>query len=120
MNETETDSLGFNRRDFLKGGSAATLMTMLGGMELLGTSNASAAAETKYDGPKQKVAVIGLGAWGREIINTLGPLPMVEIAAICDSYPAFLKRSATAAPGAKQVADYKALLDDKDIKAVIV
>jgi hypothetical protein len=31
----ENDLLGFNRRDFLKGSSAATLMSMLGGVELL-------------------------------------------------------------------------------------
>jgi hypothetical protein len=34
MNEKEHDALGYNRRDFLKGGSVATLMTMLGGVEL--------------------------------------------------------------------------------------
>ena len=36
MNENETNALDFNRRDFLRSGSVATLMTMLGGVELLG------------------------------------------------------------------------------------
>src|SRR5262249_15697026 len=35
MDENENDPLGLNRRDFLRGGSFATLMTMLGGVPLL-------------------------------------------------------------------------------------
>jgi predicted dehydrogenase len=120
MNENENEALGYNRRDFLKGGSVATLMTMLGGVELFAQTNAEPAGATKAPVVKIKVAVIGLGAWGREIINTLGRVPEADIAAICDTYQASLKRTATAAPGAAQTADYKTILDDKDIKAVIV
>ena len=126
MNENESDALGYNRRDFLKGGSVATLMTMLGGVELFAQTNAAPAGETKAPTIKIKVAVIGLGAWGREIINTLARMPQAEIpidaeiAAICDTYPAFLKRAANAAPGAAQTADYKTILDNKDIKAVVI
>jgi predicted dehydrogenase len=121
MNENESEALGYNRRDFLRGGSVATLMTMLGGVELFAQTNAAPAGETK-SAPvvKMKVAVIGLGAWGREIINTLARVPQADVAAICDTYPASLKRTASAAPGAVQTADYKTILDDKDIKAVIV
>jgi predicted dehydrogenase len=120
MNENESDALGHNRRDFLKGGSAATLMTMLGGVELFAQTNAAPAGETKAPAVKIKVAVIGLGAWGREIINTLARVPQADIAAICDTYPASLKRAANAAPGAAQTADYKTILDNKDIKAVVI
>ena len=59
-------------------------------------------------------------AFDREIINTLGRVPQADIAAICDTYPASLKRTASAAPGAAQTADYKTILDDKDIKAVVI
>src|SRR5215471_6264294 len=120
MNENESSGSDFNRRDFLKSGSVATLMTMMGGMELLGQTNSAPAGETKVVGEKVKVAVIGLGAWGRELLNTLGRIPEAEIAAICDTYAASLRRSATAAPGAVQTADYKTLLENKDIKAVVV
>lgn len=117
MNENEQ----FNRRDFLKGGSVATLMTVLGsGVELLAQTNAPAGAEKKPAGPKVKIGVIGLGVWGREIVNTLARQEQAEIAAICDTYPAFLRRSSSLAPGAAQVADYKALLENKDIPAVVV
>jgi predicted dehydrogenase len=126
MNEYESDALGYNRRDFLKGGSVATLMTMLGGVELFAQTNAAPAGEAKAPTIKIKVAVIGLGAWGREILNTLSRMPQAEIpidaeiAAICDTYKPFLKRSGTAAPAAAQTEDYKTILDNKDIKAVVI
>lgn len=120
MNEMQTEDLGYNRRDFLKGGSVATLLTMLGGVELFAQTNAAPAAEAKGPVAKIKVAVIGLGAWGREMVNTLARLPQADVAAICDTYAPFLRRTANAAPGATQTADYKTLLDNKDIKAVII
>jgi predicted dehydrogenase len=126
MNEYESDLLGYNRRDFLKGGSIATLMTMMGGVELFAQTNAAPAGAAKEPAIKIKVAVIGLGAWGREIINTLTRMPQaenpieVEITAICDTYPAFLKRAANLVPSAAQVPDYKTILENKDIKAVII
>jgi predicted dehydrogenase len=109
-----------SRRDFIKSGSVATMMTMLGGVELFAQTNAAPAGEAKAAGPKVKVAVIGLGAWGREILTTLGRLPQADVAAICDTYPASLRRAASAAPGAAQTADYKTILDNKEIKAVII
>ena len=126
MSENENEALGYNRRDFLKGGSAATLMTMLGGVELFAQTNAAPTGESKAVAVKIKVGVIGLGAWGREIVNTLGRMPQASppieatIAAICDTYPASLKRTTSAAPGAVQTADYKTILDNKDIPAVII
>jgi predicted dehydrogenase len=119
MNETESDILGFNRRNFLKGGSVATLMTMLGGVELFAEAN-NTTTETKNATTTVRVGVIGLGAWGREILDNLALLPQADVAAICDNYPAFLKRSGSAAPKAKPHSDYKELLADKDIKAVII
>jgi predicted dehydrogenase len=101
-------------------------MTMLGGVELSAQNKAASAAETKAPAVKIKVAVIGLGARGREIIHTLARMPQAtppidaDIAAICDTYPPFLRRSASAAPGAVQTADYKTIFDDKDIKAVVI
>jgi predicted dehydrogenase len=119
MNEHENNLQDFNRRDFLKSGSLATLMTMLGGVELIAQTN-NAPAETKPAGPKTKVALIGLGAWGREILNTLTRLPQAEVVAICDTYPASVRRAAGNAPGALQTEDYKTILANKDIKTVIV
>src|ERR1051326_5662698 len=119
MNTNE--SVELNRRDFLKGSSFATLMTMLGGVELITPAPARAAVDLEKLVPFQvKCAVIGLGAWGREILATLSRLKTADLAAVCDTYPASLKRAAGSAPKAQGVEDYRRILDDKEIRAVIV
>jgi predicted dehydrogenase len=122
MNELESDLNDFNRRDFLKGGSLATLMTMLGGVRLFAQATSEPSGESKLNVAPVKCAVIGLGAWGREILATLGGLPHADIAAVCDTYPAYLRRvkQSNAAPNALQTEDYKTILDNKDISAVII
>ena len=120
MNEQQNASSEFNRRDFLRGGSLATVMTMLGGVDLLAQTNVAPAATTTAVGPKVKLAVIGLGPWGREILTSLSRQPQAEVVAICDNYDVSLRRSAKAAPGAAQIDDYKKILGNKDIKAVII
>jgi predicted dehydrogenase len=117
MNYHENNVLDFNRRDFLKSGSVATVLTMLGGVELFGETKPE--AEGSPD-KKMKVALIGLGTWGREILNTLVLVPQAEVAAVCDTYPASVRRAASIAPKAAQTSDYKTILENKDIKAVIV
>ena len=116
-NPFENSSLGVNRRDFLKSGSFATLMTMLGGVELVAQTPPPT---EKKDITKTKVAVIGLGAWGREIVKTLGTLENAELVAICDNYGASVRRTASSAPKATQSEDYKTILANKDIPAVII
>ena len=118
MKRTKHNPADFNRRDFLKGSSLATLMSMLGAVELRPQS--STEEPKKPTGPKVKVGIIGLGLWGRDVLATLNRLPQAEIAAICDTYPAFVKRSAKNAPGAVTSEDYRAILDNKDISAVII
>jgi predicted dehydrogenase len=119
MNENESKSQDFNRRDFLRGGSAATLMTLLGGVELYAQTAAEPAAE-KSGAAKLKVAVIGLGPWGREILNTLARVPLAEVAAICDNYPASIRRCAKDFPNVATSQDYKTILANPDIPAVVI
>lgn len=95
-------------------------MTMLGGVRVLAQSTEPGDQEKKPVGPPVKVGVIGLGTWGRTILSTLGTLPEAQIAAICDTYPASLNRCASAAPGAQQTPDYRAVLNNPDIPAVII
>jgi predicted dehydrogenase len=123
----QTDASGYNRRDFLKGSSFATLMTMLGGVQLFAQATPEAPAEAKAPPKKIKVAIIGLGTWGREILDQMGRLggdttilAQPEIVAICDNYPAMMRRSSSKAPGATQSEDYKAVLANKDIQAVVI
>jgi len=121
MNSSEGGLAGTNRRDFLKGGSFATLMAMMGGVELIaGESPAEPKPGTNLELPKTKTAVIGFGPWGREILDHLFVLEQAEVVAICDNYPAMLRRAASKAPHVQQVADYQAILDNKDIQSVII
>ncbi len=118
MNKTETAEL--NRREFLKGGSFATLMTMLGGVELITPAPARAVDLETLVPFQVKCAVIGVGAWGREILGTLSRLKTAQLVAVCDTYPVSLKRAAGSAPKARGVEDYRKILDDKEVKAVII
>lgn len=107
-----------NRRDFLRGGSLATIATLMGGVRLMAQPAPAETAPPPVQ--KVKVAVIGLGTWGRELLDPLARIPQADVAAICDNYPAFVRRASAKAPNAKQVEDYKAVLADEEIKAVIV
>lgn len=120
MNEHSKDSVDYNRRDFLKTGSLASIMAMMGGVELVAQAAEPAGGEVTPGAAKLKLGVIGLGPWGREILSTLALLPTAEISGICDNYPAFLKRSAKTVPDAVATDDYDTLLQNKDIKAVVV
>ncbi len=119
MNTQQQDAADFSRRDFIRGGSVATLLGMLGAVEIK-AADADKPAASKSDGPKVKLGIIGMGPWGREVLATLQRQPEAEVAAICDHYPAMLKRSAANAPGVKATGDYKTIIDDKEIKAVLI
>src|SRR5262245_21857635 len=114
-----TDSNDFNRRDFIKGGSVATLMALLGGVEIGAQAELKSAEAGKDDPDRPKVncAVIGFGNWGREIVATLSRLPQAQISMVCDNYEPSLKRAAKAAPGATTAKDYRQVLDNKDVQA---
>lgn len=118
MESTETHTSPVNRRDFLAGGSLATVMALLGGVRL--TAQEAGGAPAPQSGPKVKVGLIGLGSWGREILSNLGRLPQAEVAAICDHYGAFLRRSGRSAPEALKIEAYAELLANPDIPAVII
>lgn len=124
MNRPEAENEGLNRRNFLKGGSVATLMAMMGGTPLIAQPAAETQGEEKKVGVKIKVGVIGLGPQGRNILDQLGRLPQdrdhAEVIAICDHYKPMLNRSSSKVPGAAAVEDYKAVLDNKEVQAVII
>ncbi len=129
MNNNESE---LNRRDFLKKGtSLATMMALMGGIELRADDAKpvdSAEPElTKIpDLPRLNFGIIGMGAQGRAIADTLAGFPQAKeengphLIAICDNYKRQLTRNAEAAPKAQQYDDYKQLLANKDIQAVVV
>ena len=102
----------------------AALMAMMGGVEIRAAekpkADAKAAVEDEKPGPPVKCAVVGVGAWGRDIVKSLARLPNAPIVALCDTYPNFLKRGAQDAPKAEAVGDYQKVLENKEVQAVVV
>ena len=119
MEDNNRKSSAVNRRDFIASSSLVGLMAFVGRSGLIAQAQSDSPAPS-YAGPKVKVGLIGLGLWGREILSNLGRLPQADVAAICDYYPAFLRRGARIAPEAEQAEDYTALLNNSEIKAIIV
>jgi predicted dehydrogenase len=131
MNKPDSE---LNRRDFLKKGtSLATMMALVGGVELRAEDPnpaPAAAAEPELtkipDLPRLNFGVIGMGQQGRAIVDTLqqyqqqNPDNGPHVIAICDNYKRALARNAEAAPKAQQYEDYNQLLANKDIQAVVV
>jgi len=120
MEPSNSQAMPVTRRDFLATSSLASVMTMLGGVRLMAQEGQGGTVQPAHTGPRVKVGLIGLGGWGRDILSNLGRLPQAEVAAICDHYPAFLRRSGRKAPDAAAEADYKAILNNPEIAAVIV
>lgn len=116
-----------NRRDFLRGTSVATLMALMGGVKITAQDAAKDPAAPKGGpeakktvGPPVNFGVIGLGNWGREILNTLARLPNAPVVAVCDAYSVSLRRGGELTPKAQKLEDYRKLLEQPDVQAVIV
>lgn len=122
MNDTAPtlNASDLNRRDFLGGGSLATVMAMMGGIPLIAQNAPEGATKYKTTSPPVNIGVIGLGFHGRDILTTLARLPNAPVVAICDNYEAYLNRAKDMAPGAATYKDYKELLADKKVKGVII
>ena len=98
-----------NRRDFLQ----QTAVYALLGMAL--------PLRSFSKDPPVKVAVVGTGGRGTDLIRKLSTIERAEIVAVCDDYAPHLKRGGDAAgPQAKQYLRYDEMLRNEDIQAVIV
>src|SRR3954470_14149373 len=68
-----------------------------------------------------RVGVIGTGGRARGLMRQLKELPGQEIVAVCDVYePRMLEAADIAGGAAAKAADYRRLLDDKQIDAVLI
>ncbi|UII21021.1 Gfo/Idh/MocA family protein [Fulvivirga ligni] len=97
-----------NRRKFVIGSGLA-----LGGLSL-GLSSFRAAAKPL------KIGIIGTGSRGQGLQSLVNSIDGMEIVACCDVIPFRLKEGLALAPKARSYTDYKALLNDKNVEAVII
>lgn len=81
---------------------------------------ASASARIQGANDRVQVGVIGPGRQGQNVMRAHLALADVDIIAVCDVYAPNLAAGAKLAPKAAQVKDFRQVLDNKDIQAVIV
>jgi predicted dehydrogenase len=67
-----------------------------------------------------RVGVIGTGSRGSGLIRTMERIPTLKVTAGCDILPFRLEEALQHANGATAYQDYRALLDDKEVDAVVV
>ncbi len=67
-----------------------------------------------------RVAVVGLGYWGPNLLRNLSELPEAEVAALCDLSPELLERHGARHWGTRTTTSYAEILSDPRIDAVVI
>ena len=97
------------RRDFIKGSAAAAVGLTLAPARVLGANERVVAG------------FIGVGRQGQSNMSSFLKAENVAIAAVCDVYePNLEKAAAIAGPDAAKLRDFRRVLDNKDINAVVI
>jgi predicted dehydrogenase len=81
---------------------------------------AAGPAEVLASTDRIRVGIIGAGDRGMELVPQIRACPNTEIAAFADIYNRRLERARGAVPAAAIYSDYRRLLDDKTLGAVII
>jgi protoporphyrinogen oxidase/predicted dehydrogenase len=67
-----------------------------------------------------RVAVVGLGYWGPNLVRNLAELPQFELAAFCDTRPAALAAIGRRFPGVPRTGSIDEVLADRSVDAVLI
>ena len=67
-----------------------------------------------------RVAVVGLGYWGPQLVRNVFESPHAELAAVCDARPEAIEQIARRYPGVRQTARFEDVLADDAIDAVMI
>ena len=98
-----------NRRTFFAAASGLALGTRMATAKAQGANN------------RIRIGVIGTGGRARSLMNHLKRLPGNELVAICDVYePRMLQAAEIGGATVTKVADYRRILDDRGIDAVVI
>ncbi len=113
--ENKTNSL--SRRDFLKTGSVAAAGLMLGGLsplEALGANQRRNAAAKVAPVERVRLACIGIGNRGWDLVREFGKTGLCDIVALCDVDldADFCQNAIQAHPNAKRYRDFRKMFDE--------
>ncbi|HWX09381.1 MAG TPA: Gfo/Idh/MocA family oxidoreductase [Gaiellaceae bacterium] len=67
-----------------------------------------------------RLAVVGLGYWGPNLVRVLNELPEADLKVICDLDRGALEKAAVRYPGLRATDRYEDILEDDEIDAVVV
>ena len=108
-----------NRREFLsdcgKISLAGVTLSLFPWLE-----SCSEKAKQQVQGEKVQIGIIGTGSRGLFHIKHLVQMPHVEVVALCDNYRPHLEDAAQYYPKAKLYDDYRLLLENRDVRGVII
>jgi predicted dehydrogenase len=97
------------RRVFLTTASGVAVGARVAGASVQGANN------------RVRVAIIGTGGRARGLMNQLKPIAGVEIVGLCDVFePRLLQAAEIAGAAALKTDEYRRILDDKEIDAVLI
>src|SRR5215813_3353809 len=100
-----------NRRTFAKGAAALATAAVL----------PSASAAPARGSGKIRLGFIGVGNRGDQLLDAFAPHKDAEVVALCDVYEPYLTAAQKKIGGrAKLFHDFRTLLDQKDIDAVVI
>jgi len=98
-----------DRRTFLAAASGLAFTTRAARASVQGANN------------RIRIGIIGTGGRARGLMNLLKRLPGNEMVAICDVYePRLLQAAEIATTATTKVADYRRILDNREIDAVLI
>ncbi len=111
---------GLTRREFLK--TSTAVMAVAGaGLSAISASAQDQPAKTVPASEKLVLGFIGVAGRGAHLLNWFKANPDVEIGAVCDVYQPHLDAAVAASSGkAKAYTDFRKLLEQKDIDAVVI
>jgi predicted dehydrogenase len=99
-----------------------TRRRLLGGAAFAGVAAIPLSRNRAAERPRElRLGLIGVGSRGQELVRQFERVPGVKLAAACDVYPPRFEAVARIARGPfERHADYRALLDRRDLDAVAV
>jgi predicted dehydrogenase len=99
------------RREFIRNTSLASAAALTSGY-------AGVFRQKEFD--TLKIGVIGTGDRGGGLTEVIGGIDGIQVTACSDIIPFRMENCVAKAPGSKGYADYKALLDDPNVDAVLI